>query len=55
VFLVGGVDRAQDVEVDPVLPKMAPAAHHQVEGALPSAVDPVGVVQLARAVDAQAD
>ncbi len=55
VLLVGGVDGAQDVEVDLVLAQEAPAAHHQVEGALAAAVDAVGVVQLARAVDAQAD
>ena len=55
VVLVGGVDRAQDVEVDLVLAQVPPAAHHQVEGALAAAVDAVGVVQLARAVDAQAD
>ena len=55
VFLVGGVDRAQDVEFDAVLSQVPPALHHPVEGALPAAVDPVGVVDLARAVDAQAD
>ena len=54
MVLVGGVDRAQDVEVDVVLAQVPPAAHHQVERALPAAVDAVGVVQLARTVDAQA-
>ena len=34
---------------------MAPAAHHEVERALPFPVAPVGVVQLARPVDAEAD
>ena len=33
----------------------SPALHHQVESALAAAVNPVGVVQLARAVNAQAD
>ena len=55
VFLVGGVDRAQYVEVDSVLAQEPPALHHLVEGALFAAVDTVGVVELARAVDAQAD
>ena len=55
VVLVGGVDRAQDVEVDPVAAQVPPAVHHQVEGALAAAVDAIGVVELARTVDAQAD
>ena len=39
MFLVGGVDRAQDVEIDSVLAQIAPALHHLVEGALLAAVD----------------
>ncbi len=55
VRLVGRVHRAQDVEVDPVPAQGPPALHDAVEGAPPAAVDPVGVVHLAGAVDAQAD
>ena len=55
VVLVGGVDGAQDVEVDLVLAQVTPAAHHQVERALAATVDTVGVVQLARSIHAQAD
>src|SRR5271165_3708169 len=54
VLLVGGVDGAKDVELDAVLAQKTPAAHHEVEGALPLPVAPVGVVQLARPVDAEA-
>ncbi len=52
---VRGVDRAQDVDVDAVPVQALPAAHHVVERALAAFVDAVGVVHLARAVDAQAD
>ena len=55
VVLVGGVDRAEDVEFDPVAAESPPAAHHQVKGALAAAIDPIGVVEFARTVDAQAD
>ena len=39
----------------PCLRRKPPAAHDEVERALPLAVAPVGVVQLARPVDAEAD
>ena len=55
VFLVGGVDGAQNVEVDSVLAQLPPTPHHLIESALLAAVDAVGIVKLARAVDAQAD
>ena len=55
VLLVGGVDRAQNVELDAVLAQMPPSLHDEVEGALSAPVAPVGVVQFARPVDAQAD
>src|SRR5450631_3207908 len=55
VMFVGGVDRAQDIEVDSVLAEEAPALHHFVEGASLAAVEPVRVMDLAWAVDAQAD
>ena len=55
VVLVGGVDGAQDVEVDLVLAEMTPAVHHPVERALAAPVDAIGVVQFPRAVHAQAD
>ena len=53
MLLVGGVDGAQDVELDPVLAKKAPPAHHEVEGALTLPVAPIGVMQFARPVDAE--
>ena len=52
---VGRVHRAEDVDVHLVLTQMPPAAHHAVERALPAAVAPIGVVEIARAVNAQAD
>src|SRR5258708_11174902 len=55
MFLIGGVDGAQYVEIDSEQVQVPPAAHHLIESALLAAVDPVGVVELARAVDAQAD
>jgi hypothetical protein len=35
-----------------VLAQQAPAANHQIDGALAAAVHSVGVVQFARAIDA---
>src|SRR5216683_281349 len=55
VLLVGGVDRAQDVEFDSVLAQVPPALHNFVESALLAAVDPIRVVELAWTVNAQAD
>ena len=53
-LLVRGVDRAEDVEGHVVGAQVAPALHDPVEGALAAPVEPVGVVQLARPVHAQA-
>src|SRR5271169_2854325 len=53
MFLIGGVDRAQDVELDSVLAKHAPAVHHLVECASLAAVQSVGVMDLARSINAQ--
>src|SRR5271165_3813706 len=55
VFLIGGIDRAQDVELDSVLAQAPPALHHFVESALFGAVHPVRVVELTWAVNAQAN
>src|SRR5271165_4506456 len=55
VFLVGGVDRAENVEFDSVSAQVPPPLHDPVEGALSAAVDPVGVVKLTRTIDAQPD
>ena len=55
MVLVGGIDGTQDVEVDLVTAQRLPALHHQIEGALAATVQPVGVVQLARAIHTQAD
>ena len=52
---VRGVDRAQDVDVHAVPVQTPPAAHHIVERSLAALVHAIGVVQLARAVHAQAD
>ena len=52
---VGGVDGAQDVDVDIVPAQAVPAADHVVEAAPALLVDAVGVVHGARAVDAEAD
>ena len=49
------IDRRQGVEFDPVRPENLQARHHAVERRLPSPVDPVRIVQLARAVDADSD
>jgi len=55
VVLVGGIDRAKNIKVDGVPAKGLPALHHQVESALAAAVNPVAVVHLVWAVNAQAD
>src|SRR5208337_4183127 len=52
---VGGVNRAEDVDVDVVRAQAVPAADHVVEAAFALLVDAVRVVQLARPIDAQAD
>src|SRR5208283_3559222 len=52
-FLVGGVDRAQDIEFNTVPAQLPPSLHDAIEGTLLAAVDTVGVVQLSRPVDAQ--
>ena len=52
---VRGVDRAEDVDVHPCRLSSLPAAHDVVERALAALVDAIGVVHLARPVDAQAD
>ena len=49
----GGVDRAQDIELDPMILQMTPAAHNEVESALALPVAPIRIVQLARPVDAE--
>ena len=55
MMFVGGVDCAQDIEVHTMLAELAPAMHHLVKGAPFATIEPVGVVDLAWAVDAQAD
>ena len=54
MVFVGGVDSAQDVEVHFVLAQVSPALHDLVEGASFAAVEAVGVVDFAGAIDAQA-
>ena len=43
------------LEIDSVSDQLPPTLHDPVEGSLPAAVNPVGVVDLARAIDAQTD
>ena len=52
---VGGVDRAEHVELGAVLLQEAGGGEHAVEDRPPAEVVTVGVVQLARAVDAEPD
>ncbi len=52
---VGGVDRAQHVELGAVLLQAAGGRDDAVEDGSPAEVVPVGVVQLARPVDAEPD
>ncbi len=54
MVFVGGVDGAQDVEVHFVLAQVSPALHDLVEGASFAAVEAVGVVDFAGAIDAEA-
>jgi hypothetical protein len=53
--LVGGVDRAQDIELDAVIAQAAPSSHDEVEGALASSIAPIRIVQFARPVHAETD
>ena len=55
VRLVGGVDGGERVPLHAVLAQRLDAAHDLVEHRLAGLVAPVGVVQLARPVDAEAD
>ena len=45
VRLIRGVDRAQDVRLNPRARELLPAAHHHRMSAAPAAVHPIGVVQ----------
>ena len=55
VVLVGGVDRAQDIEFDAVPLQCPPTLHDAIERASLAAVDPVRIVEFARPIDAQTD
>ena len=55
VVLVRRVDRAQDVARDIVAAQQLPAPHHPVKRTSTKTIDPVTVMQCARAVDAQAN
>src|SRR5579872_19874 len=52
VLLVGGINCAQDVELDSMLTEVCPALHHAIKGSFFTAVHPVDVVDLARSVNA---
>ena len=45
VLLIRGVDRAQNVRLNPRAHELLPAAHHHRMSAAPAAVHPIGVVQ----------
>src|SRR5579872_5951190 len=51
VFLVSSIDRAQYVEVDPVLVQVCPALHYPIESPAFGAVETIRVVNLARSID----
>src|SRR5579872_1253906 len=53
--LVGGVNRAKNIEFDAMLAQMPPAFQHEIEGSLTSSVAPISVVQFARSVYAETD
>ena len=53
MVLVSGVDRAQDVELNPMLAQLVPPAHDQIEGTLRMTIDAKGVVKFTRAIDTQ--
>src|SRR5271163_2740328 len=53
MLLVGGIHRTQDVEFHSMPAQLPPARHDAIEGAAFAPVDPVGVVDLPRPVDAQ--
>jgi len=52
---VDAIDGCEDVELDAVLLQEREPAHHLVERSLAALVDAIGVVKLARPVDAQPD
>ena len=54
VVCVGGMDAAQDVDVDAV-PVLIRAAHHIVECSGAAFVDAIVIVEFARAIQAQSD
>src|SRR5579863_863281 len=55
VFLVGGIYRAQNVELDAMLLQVCPPLHDAVERAFLAAVQTICVVEFTRAVNAQTD
>src|SRR5579872_7087157 len=50
--LVGGINCAQDVELDSMLTQVCPALHHAIKGSFFTAVHPVRIVDLARSINA---
>ncbi|CAB3796183.1 hypothetical protein LMG28138_04015 [Pararobbsia alpina] len=54
MMLVGGVDRAEDIELNAMLAQLLPPAHDQIEGALRMAIDAKGVVKFTRTINTQA-
>src|SRR6266478_2828886 len=54
VLLIGGVDRAQDVEIDSMLTQECPSLHHAVKRAPLTTIHAILIVKLTRPVDTQA-
>ena len=52
---IGRVDGGEDVKLNPVLLQEVQALHHPIEGGAATLVNPVAVVYLTRAIDADAD
>src|SRR5579872_4327302 len=52
MLLIGGINCAQNVELDSVLTQVCPALHHAIKGSFLTAVHPVRVVNLARPINA---
>src|SRR5579872_9781 len=52
ILLVGGINRAQNVELDSVLTQVCPALHDPVEGSFFATVQPVRVVNFAWSINA---
>ena len=55
VVFVSSVDRAQDVGVDIGVTQVFPPSNHHRVSSMPAAVETVGVMEVSRAIDGDAD